>query len=36
MKIYIDTERSDRRLLWSAVAIVSLVLIWNFGMSYLW
>jgi hypothetical protein len=36
MKIYIDTERSDRRLLWIAVAIVTLVLAWNFGTSYRW
>ena len=36
MKIDIDTERSDRRLLWITVAILTLGLAWNFATTHIW
>jgi hypothetical protein len=36
MQIHIYTERSDRRLLWMALAVVAIVLTWNIGSIYLW
>jgi hypothetical protein len=36
MEIHIYTERSDRRLLWIALAVVAMVLAWNTASLYFW
>lgn len=36
MEVHIYTDRSDRRLLWMALALVALVLAWNTASVYLW
>jgi hypothetical protein len=36
MQIHIYTDRSDKRLFWTAVTVVGLVLAWNAGTIYVW
>jgi hypothetical protein len=36
MEIHIYTERSERRLLWIALAVVAVVLAWNTASLYFW